>query len=381
MNERAHSVVWGTSGQVEAMRNAGPIAMAVRCLAVWAARRCAAGHKRGWLRAFALLLAVSFPTMAGAEPGTPNGAPTVMGVYIAEPVSAAKREWLAAARAGTIRAAIDQSFDGLCRPLVEVDGQLGRLSAGALLRLADNDAAARLDLPKSERTRTLVIAALLQEGKGYRIEITAIDVATGKRRARESGQAKTAAGLGAAVTAAAAKIKAALPCPVWRGDIVLTTTETRAQKGKDFSRTGKAEWTLLVRVDGEKTILDGRYSIRLVTQRCDKRGQACSVHVLEGAGQAKAAKGSVSGFKRGEGDKYTVTVGDAVAKLAMKTRLCRADGKDCQERRFETEQALRGAETTGTIWQSEDSVFGSATLVDTKTRKRVLSWQLERVLD
>ena len=78
--------------------------------------------------------------------------------------------------------------------------------AGALLRLADNDAAARLDLPKSERTRTLVIATLKPDGKGYRIEITAIDVATGKRRAQESGHAKTAAGLGAAVMAAAAKI-------------------------------------------------------------------------------------------------------------------------------------------------------------------------------
>jgi len=201
------------------------------------------------------------------------------------------------------------------------------------------------------------------------------------RRARETGEAKTAAGLGAAVTAAAAKIKAALPCPVWRGEIVLTTTETRAQKGEDFSRTGKAEWTILVRVEGAKTMLDGRYSIRLVTQRCDKRGKACSVHVLQGAGQAEAAKGSLSGFKRGEGDRYTVTVGDAVAKLAMKTRLCRADGKDCQERRFETEQALKGATSTGTIWQSEDAVFGSETLENTKTRKRVLSWQLERVLE
>lgn len=357
------------------MRNAGPKGTVVH----------AARNRSGWLRVFALLAAVMVPAVAGvgarAETRTPNGAPAVMGIYIAEPVAADKREWLAAERAATIRAAIDQAFEGLCRPLVEVDGQLGRLSAGALLRVADNDAAARLDLPKSARTRTMVIAAVQTKGKGFTVEITAIDVASGTRRARETGEAKTAAGLGAAVTAAAAKIKAALPCPVWRGEIVLTTTETRAQKGEDFSRTGKAEWTILVRVEGEKTTLDGRYSIRLVTQRCDKRGKACSVHVLQGAGQAEAAKGSVSGFKRGEGDRYTVTVGDAVAKLAMKTRLCRADGKDCQERRFETEQTLKGATSTGTIWQSEDSVFGSETLENTKTRKRVLSWQLERVLE
>jgi len=118
-----------------------------------------------------------------------------------------------------------------------------------------------------------------------------------------------------------------------------------------------------------------------VTQRCDKRGKKCSVHILEGAGQARPAKGSASGFERGEGDAYTVTVGDAVARLSMKTRLCRADGKDCQERRFETEQTLKGAKSTGTIWQSEDQVFGSAALEDTKTRKRVMSWQLERVLE
>lgn len=332
--------------------------------------------------AFVLAAAVTLPAWAGAEtPNSVSGPQNPMGVYIAEPVSATGREWLEAARAGTIRAAIDQAFDGLCRPLVEVDGQLGRLSADALLRLAGDNAGERPALPKSARTRTLVIAAVRPAGKGFMVEITAIDVATGKRRAQERSAAKTAAGLGAAVTAAAAKIKAALPCPSWRGDIVLTTTETRAEKGEDFSRTGKAEWTLLVRIDGEKTTLDGRYAIRLVTQRCDKTGKACSVHVLEGAGRAEAAKDSVSGFKRGGGDRYSVTVGDAVAKLAMKTRLCRADGKDCQERRFETEQALKGAHGTGTIWQSEDSVFGSATLEDTKTRKRVLSWQLERVLE
>lgn len=353
------------------MRNAGPIGTAVHAARDW----------RGRLRASALLAAVLVPALAAAETRTPNGAPAPKGVYIAEPVSAATREWLAAERAGTIRAAIDQAFEGLCRPLVEVDGTLGRLPAEALLRLAGDDAAARLALPKSARTRTLVIAAVRPEGKAFMVEITAIDVTSGRLRARERGQAKSAAALSETVTAAAAKIKAALPCPVWRGEIVLTTTESRAQKGEDFSRTGKAEWTLLVRIDGEKTTLDGRYTIRLVTQRCDKRGKECSVHVLEGAGQAEPVKGSTSGFERGEGDRYTVRVGDALARLSMKTKLCRADGKDCQERRFETEQALKGAKGTGTIWQSEDAVFGSATLEDTKTRKRVLSWQLERVLD
>jgi len=42
---------------------------------------------------------------------------------------------------------------------------------------------------------------------------------------------------------------------------------------------------------------------------------------------------------------------------------------------------VRGARGTGTVWQSEDSVFGSVTLADTKKRKRVMSWQLERVMD
>jgi hypothetical protein len=337
------------------------------------------------LLAVVLLPAMMFSSRAGAETRTPartpNGAPTPMGVYIAEPLSATGRQWVEPERAAAIRTAIDTAFDGLCRPLVEVDGRLGRLSADALLRLAGDDDKERPALPKSARTRTLVIATLHQAGKGFRIEISAIDVSTGKLRARERGEAKTATELPQAVTAAAAKVKAALPCPVWRGDIVLTTTETRAKKGADFSRTGKAEWTILVRVDGEKTTLEGRYAIRLVTQRCDKHGKNCSVHVLEGGGRAVPAKGSISGFKRGEGDKYTVTVGDAVAQLSMKTRLCRADGKDCQERRFETEQALKGAKGTGTIWQSEDSVFGSAALENTKSRKRVMSWQLERVLE
>lgn len=304
-----------------------------------------------------------------------------MGVYIAEPVSATTREWLAVERAGTIRAAIDRAFEGICRPLVEVDGRLGRLPADALLKIAGDDDDERPALPRSARTRTMVIAAVGRAGGGFAVALTAVDVTTGKRRARETGQAKSEAELSAVVTAAAAKIKAALPCPVWRGEIVLTTTETRAQKGEDFSRTGKAEWTILVRIDGDTTTLDGRYTIRLVTQRCDKHGKDCSVHILEGAGRAEPTKGSTSGFTRGEGDRYTVSVGDAVARLAMKTRLCRADGKDCQERRFETEQKLEGAKGTGTIWQSEDAVFGSTTIEDGKTRKRVMSWQLERVLD
>jgi len=337
------------------------------------------------LCAMVLVATVLPPAGTGAETRTPNGQQKSqqkpLGVYVAEPVSATKREWLDVARAGTIRAAIDQAFEGLCRPLVEVDGRLGRLSADALLRLAGDDDDERPALPRSARTRTLVIAAVSRAGKGFVIEISAIDVTTGKLRARESATAKSAAGLGAAVAAAAAKTKTALPCPVWRGEIVLTTTETRAEKGKDFSRTGQAEWTVLVRVDGTKTTLEGRYSIRVVTQRCNKLGKACSVHVLEGAGKAEPVKGSVSAFDAGTGDEYTVTVGDAVARLAMKTRLCRADGKNCQVRRFETEQALSGARGTGTVWQSEDSVFGSVTLEDTKKRKRVMSWQLERVMD
>ncbi|HUT49285.1 MAG TPA: hypothetical protein VM325_08095 [Alphaproteobacteria bacterium] len=335
------------------------------------------------LKVIALAAAFVVPAGGGAlaETHTPTGQQKPLGVYVAEPVSATNREWLEAARAGTIRAAIDRAFEGLCRPLVEVDGPLGRLSADALLRLAGNDDDERPALPKSARTRTLVIAAVSRAGKGFVVEISAIDVTSGKLRARESAVAKSAAGLGAAVAAAAAKTKAALPCPVWRGEIVLTTTETRAERGKDFSRTGQAEWTVLVRVDGKKTVLEGRYSIRVVTQRCNKLGKACSVHVLEGAGKAEPVKDAVSGFDPGTGNEYTVIVGDAVARLAMKTRLCRAEGKNCQQRHFETEQALNGARGTGTVWQSEDSVFGSVTLADTKKRKRVMSWQLERVMD
>jgi hypothetical protein len=341
-----------------------------------------ARRARAWALAFAAALTLSAHAWAETRtPGGEQGPQAPIGIYIAEPVSAGDREWLAAERAAAIRTAIDRAFEGLCRPVVEVDDQLGRLSADALLRLAGDDAEERPALPRSPRTRTLVIAAVRAAGKGFMVELTAIDVTTGRLRARERGTAKTAAELEATVTAAAAKIKAALACPVWRGDIVLTTTETRAEKGADFSRTGKAEWTILVRVDGAKTTLDGRYTIRLVTQRCDKHGKACSVQVLEGAGEAEPVKDAVSGFKRGAGDQYTVSVGDAVAHLTMKTRLCRADSKDCQERSFETEQALKGAKGTGTIWNSEDQVFGSAALENTKTRKRVLSWQLERVLE
>ena len=340
---------------------------------------CRRACARVLLHAIAAVLALAADNVASAQ-----NAQAPSGVYIAEPVLATKREWLDAERAGAIRAAIDRAFDGLCRPLVEVDGRLGRLSADALLRLAGDDGDGgdeRPALPRSRQARTLVIAAVSGSGKGFTVEITAIDVTTGKRRARERGEAKDAGALGAAVEAAAAKLKAALACPVWRGEIVLTTTETRAERGKGFSRTGQAEWTILVRVDGGKTTLDGRYSIRVVTQRCNELGKACSVHVLEGAGQAEPVKDAVSGFDPGDGDKYTVAVGDAVARLAMTTKLCRADGDDCQTRRFETEQALKGAAGTGTVWQSEDSVFGSLTLEDTKKRKRVMSWQLERVLD
>jgi hypothetical protein len=338
-----------------------------------------------WL--FAALLAVlAMPLGGGAwaearGPQGPQRPKGPMGVYIAEPVSATSREWLEAERAGAIRAAIDRAFEGLCRPLVEVDARLGRLSADALLRLAGDDDDERPALPKSRRARTLVIATVRRVEAGFLIEISAIDVKTGKLRAREAGQAKTVALLGQAVGAAAAKIKAALPCPVWRGEIVLTTTETLTARGKGFSRTGAAEWTVLVRVDGKKTTLEGRYTIRVVTQRCNELGKACSVNVLRGAGKAEPTKDAVSGFDPGAGERYRVTVGDAVARVRMTTRLCRADTKRCQVRRFETEQALNGARATGTVWQSADSVFGSVTLADTKRRNRVMSWQLERVLD
>jgi len=343
-------------------------------------------HERAWVRGTWRVLWAALALLAAFSAG-PVRAQTLgpLGVYVAEPISAATGKWLDAERAGAVRAAVDRALGDLCRPQIEVDEVLGRLSAKTLLRLVAKDAkpgdGSRPALGKSPRARDLIVTALRPGKTGITVEIAALDVKTGKLRGRAAGIAKTAAALGAAVEAAAARIKALLPCPVWRGEIVLTTTETRAERGKGFSRTGQAEWTLLTRVDGKRIVLDGRYTIRVVTQRCNALGKDCSVNVLQGAGSVEAAKGAASGFDPGKGTRYTITVGDAVARLKMTTRLCLADSGKCKVRRFETEQALPGARSTGTVWQSEDSVFGSVTLVDTPKKKRVMSWQLERVLD
>jgi len=330
--------------------------------------------------------AVAVAVAAAAAVVAPDCAPAAepLGVYIAEPVVAATGKPLEPAAAGAVRAAIETAFKGLCRPIVEIDPALARLPAKALLALARGKGAPKAVRGASARTRDLIAIALRRAGSGTRIEMSAIDLKTRRARATAAAQTTGKAGLARAARAAATALRPGIPCPVWRGEIVLINKETRADRRPGYRRTGRIEWTLIVKVSGKRTAMTGRYAIAVRTRTCARAGagkRACTDRRLDGAGPVEQRPRAASSFELGGDGRYTVVVGDAFARVRMTARICKAAGGACRSRRFAVDQLLDGARGHGWLPRGVGEVIGAATFADTKTRQRSMSWQLELRLE
>ena len=319
----------------------------------------------------ARLLALAIFAASLAPALITDAAAAGIAVYVARPVFAVRRGDAVVRRRDAVWTAITSAFDASCRPAVTYDKRLVGLTFAARRRLAGGDVRGLAGLAAGDgpELRDIVAAAVFRRGRSYRIKLAAFNLKTGRLLGTAEARAPLR-GIERAAAKAARKLRSRLPCPQWRGEIIVSTQENSALTRPGFARKGRIEWTVVIEIGKGPVKLTGRYEIAIESRRCALviPGKGCVQRRLNGTGTAgtkpdtSTPGASTSVTVTGDG-RYRIVAGDAVARTLMRSVTCRGE-TDCRTQILVTDQLLAGAATKGR------EPVGAGTLVGRTCRRR-----------
>lgn len=309
-------------------------------------------------------------------------------VYIAHPVFVTRRGDAVIRRRDALREAIALAFDASCRTPVTLSTRLDEMSVAARRRLAGGDAGglAGLAAGREPEIRDIVAIAVFRRGRGYRVRLAAFNLKTGRLHGTAEAGAPLA-GIEGAAAKAARQLRGRLPCPRWRGEIIVSSQAVSTLSRPGFSRKGRIEWTVIIEIGKGRARLTGRYEIAIESRRCAplKPQRDCLRRRLKGTGIAGPRPGaptpgaSTSITVTGDG-RYRIVAGDAVARTAMLSVTC-GGGKDCRRQTLVSDQLLAGGAAEGRQRVAGGILVGAVILADTKVLKKTMSWNLRAEFD
>lgn len=304
-------------------------------------------------------------------------------VYVARPVFATRWSDAAIRRRDAVREAIASAFDTSCRTAVTFNTRLDELSVAARRRLAGGDAGglAGLAAGSEPEVRDIVAAAIFRRGRGYRVRLAAFNLKTGRLHGTAEARAPLA-GIEKAAAKAARELRGRLPCPRWRGEIIISSQAVSAFSRPGYTRKGRIEWTLVIEIGKGPARLTGRYEIAIESRRCalDKPEGDCVRRRLKGTGIAGPGPGASTTITVTGDGRYRIVAGDAVARTSMLSITC-GGGKDCRRQTLVSDQLLAGATAEGRQRVAAGTLVGAAILADTKALNKTMSWNLRAEFD
>ena len=306
-----------------------------------------------------------------------------LGVYVTEPVMALAKRYRAHAVRGAITKAMLKALDDGCRPVSSGgDGRLAKLPSQLRLALARGNRPPDGVKLWGEGARDLVVLAVRRQDRAYRVHAALIDLRTGQPRKVVERQAKLAGTLAGLVLEAVTELRATMPCPVWRGEVIVTAKETSGSVDGPRKRSGDVEWTVFVRFDGKTPRITGSYELTLESSDCAKveARVLCTNRRTDGAGFVRAGKGPPSSVTIDREGRLSIKIGEAVADVGMRVLVCRP-GAECRTSRFRSQFVIPGAEAEGRVAQSGRNIVGVAVLADAPNRKKTVSWSLTLELE
>lgn len=304
-----------------------------------------------------------------------------LGVFIAKPVLTMPKRFLAWRYEDAIRKTALDAFKGGCRPVVEDVAALDALSAELREALAAGKPVPADAKIAASGARDLVATAVHREDKGYRLEMALVDLRTGKPRGTAARSARYAGLLAKAAREATAELIPALPCPVWRGEAIVTSRQLH-ENGGGAPSAGVEDATLFVRVDGARSTVTGRYEIAIESKRCAKGdGSPCDARRVKGVGIARAGDGAAANVTLKPDGAYRIVVADAVADVEMRAETCPAGGGACATRDFIARVVVPGAVASGYTVPGADRLVGVKTVADSPSLKKTMSWTFTLELD
>ena len=321
--------------------------------------------------------------LCGVGFGAPSAHGAELGVYVTEPVMALAKRYRAHAVRGAISKAMLKAFDDGCRPVRSGgDGRLAKLPADLRLMLARGNRPPDGVKLWGEGARDLVVLAVRRQDRAYRVYASLVDLRSGRPRKVVERRAKLAGRLAGLVLEAVGELRAAMPCPVWRGEIIVTAKETSGGTDGRRKRTGAVEWTVFVRFDGQTPRMTGSYEITLESSECAKveANVLCTNRRTDGSGFIRAGKGPPSSVTIDRDGRLSIKIGEAIADVGMRVLLCRP-GAECRTNRFRSQFVIPGVAAEGRVSQSSTNVIGVAVLADAPNRKKTASWSLTLELD
>ncbi len=304
-------------------------------------------------------------------------------VYVARPAFATRRSDAAIRRRDAVREAIASAFDESCRTAVTFNARLEGLSVAARRRLARGDASGLAGRAAGDdpELRDIVAAAVFRRGQTYRIKLTAINLKTGKLHGAAEARGPLRAIEQVAAKAARA-LRSRLPCPKWRGEIIVSTQENSTLKRPGVTRKGRIEWTVIIEIGKGPASLAGRYKIEIESRRCARAKPQgdCVRRRLKGTGIAGPQPGASTSVSVTGNGRYRIVAGDAVARTSMRSTTCRGEN-DCRTQTMVSDQLLAGATAVGREPVADGTLVGAAIIADTKTMKKTMSWNLRAAFD
>jgi len=331
----------------------------------------------------ARLLAIAALAFSLAPALIADAAAAGIAVYVARPVFAMRRDDAAIRRRDTVREAIAAAFDASCRPAVTLGDRLDALSVAARRRLVSGDSSglAGMAAGSEPEIRDIVAAAIFRRGRGYRVRLAAFNLKTGRLHGTAEARAPLA-GIEKAAAKAARKLRGRLPCPQWRGEIIVSSQAVSAFSRPGYTRKGRIEWTVVIEIGKGPVKLTGRYEIAIESRRCalDKPEGNCVRRRLKGTGIAGPGPGASTSITVTGDGRYRIVAGDAVARTPMLSVTCRAE-KDCRRRTLVSDQLLAGATAEGRQRVADGNFVGAAIVADTKVLKKTMSWNLRAEFD
>jgi hypothetical protein len=333
---------------------------------------------------------IGLSAVFGMTAGAGAAAASDLGVFIAKPVLTMPKRYLAWRHEDEIRKSALDAFKGGCRPVVESAPGLDGLTADQREALA-----AGKPLPAGVKiadagARDLVAAAVHRERNGYRLEMALVDLRTGKPRGTAARSTRYAGSLAKAAREASAELIPALPCPVWRGEAIVTARQIHESDDKRGKTTGTEDATLFIRVNGATSSVTGRYEIAVETKKCPSgdgngkgngSGGKCGSHRIKGVGIAHSGGSAAATISLKPDGEYRIVVADAVADVDMQTRTCPADGGACATRSFVARVVVPGAVAHGYTIPGADRLVGVKTVADSPSLKKTMSWTFTLQLD
>lgn len=331
----------------------------------------------------ARLLAIAVLAFSLAPALIADAAAAGIAVYVAHPVFATRRDDAAIRRRDAVREAIASAFDASCRPAVTLSPRLDELSVAARRRLAGGDGSGLAGLAAGERpeVRDIVAAAIFRRGRTYRVRLAALNLKTGRLHGTAEARAPLA-GIERAAAKAARDLRGRLPCPQWRGEIIVSSQAVSAFSRPGYARKGRIEWTALIEVGKGPARLTGRYEIAIESRRCArlKPERDCVRRRLKGTGKAGPGPGASTSITVTGDGRYRIVAGDAVARTPMLSVTC-GNEKDCRRQTLVSDQLLAGGTAEGRQRVAAGTLVGAAILADTKALKKTMSWNLRAEFD